>query len=64
MDKVVTTLAVLAGLLIIYVTLSISYNIFARSLGFAGMISVVQFTEYSLLWITLLGAIWVLKRDK
>ena len=64
MDKVVTTLAVLAGLLILYVTLSICYNIFARSLGFSGMISVVQFTEYSLLWMTLLGAGWVLKRDK
>lgn len=64
MDKVLTTLAVLAGLLLLFITFSISYNIFARFLGFSGMISVVQFTEYSLLWLTLLGAAWALKRDR
>jgi len=63
-DKVLTTLAVFAGLLLLFIIFSVSYTIFARFLGFAGMISVIQFTEYSLLWITLLGAAWVLKRDK
>ncbi len=63
-DKVLTILAILAGLLLLFITFSVSYTIFARFLGFAGMISVVQFTEYSLLWITLLGSAWVLKKDK
>ncbi len=58
------TLAVLAGLLLVYITFSITYTIFARFLGFSGFIWGVQFTEYSLLWITLLGAAWVLKRDR
>ncbi len=58
------TLAVLAGLLLVYITFSITYTIFARFLGFSGLIWGVQFTEYSLLWITLLGAAWVLKRDR
>ena len=63
-DRILTVLAVLAGLLLLFVTFSISYTIFARFLGYSGMISVVQFTEYSLLWMTLLGAAWALKRGK
>jgi TRAP-type C4-dicarboxylate transport system permease small subunit len=57
-------LAVLSGLLLLFVTFSICFNIFARYLGFAGIIWGVQFTEYSMLWMTLLGAAWVLQRDR
>jgi TRAP-type C4-dicarboxylate transport system permease small subunit len=64
MDSVLTVLAALAGLLLIWVTFSITYTIFARFLGYSGFVWGVQFTEYSLLWMTLLGAAWVLKRKK
>jgi len=64
MNIVVTILAVLAGLLLLFVTFSITFNIFARYLGFGGIIWGVQFTEYSLLWMTLLGAAWVLQHDR
>lgn len=63
-DKIITMLAVIAGLLLLWVTLSITYTIFARFLGYSGLVWGVQFTEYSLLWITFLAAAWVLKRDK
>ena len=63
-DKILTVTSVLTGFLLLFITFSISYTIFARALGFAGMISVVQFTEYSLLWSTLMGSAWVLKRNK
>ncbi len=63
-DRIITGLAVIAGLLLLWVTLSITYTIFARFLGYSGLVSGVQFTEYSLLWMTFLAAAWVLKREK
>jgi TRAP-type C4-dicarboxylate transport system permease small subunit len=64
MDKILTALGVIPALLLLYMVLSTSFNIFARFLGFGGLVWGVQFTEYSLLWMTLLGATWVLKRDR
>jgi TRAP-type C4-dicarboxylate transport system permease small subunit len=64
MDKILTVLGVIPALLLLYIVLSTSVNVFARFLGFGGLVWGVQFTEYSLLWMTLLGATWVLKRDK
>lgn len=63
-DKILTALGVIPALLLLFMVLSISFTIFARFLGFSGLIWGVQFTEYALLWMTLLGATWVLKRDK
>ena len=63
-DKILTALGVIPALLLLFIALSTSFNIFARFLGFKGLIWGVQFTEYSLFWMTLLGATWVLKRDK
>ncbi len=63
-DKMLTVLAALSGLLLLWVTFSITYTIFARFLGYSGFIWGVQFTEYSLLWMTFLGAAWALRRKK
>ena len=63
-DKLLSALAVLAGLLLLFITFSIAYTIFARFFNIPGPIWAVQFTEYSLLWMTLLGTAWVLKRQK
>ncbi len=64
LDKILAILAVLAGLLLLFITFSIAYTIFARFLNIPGPIWAVQFTEYALLWMTLLGTAWVLKRQK
>jgi C4-dicarboxylate transporter, DctQ subunit len=64
LDYLLAILAVLAGLLLLFITFSIAYTIFARFLDIPGPIWAVQFTEYALLWMTLLGTAWVLKRHK
>lgn len=64
LDKVCTALAVVAGTLLLFVTFSICYSIFARATQLPNMIWIVQFSEYSMLWITFLGTAWLLPRDK
>lgn len=64
LDKILTGMAVLAGLLLLFMTFSISYSIFTRALSFQSPVWTVQFNEYSLLWMTFLGSAWVLRRRK
>jgi C4-dicarboxylate transporter DctQ subunit len=64
LDNILAILALLAGLLLLFITFSIAYTIFSRYFNIPGPIWAVQFTEYSLLWMTLLGTAWVLKRHK
>jgi len=64
LDYLLAILAVLSGLLLLFITFSIAYTIFARFLDLPGPIWAVQFTEYALLWMTLLATAWVLKRHK
>jgi C4-dicarboxylate transporter, DctQ subunit len=63
-DYVSKLFAVFAGLLLVIVTLSIGYVIFARIVNISSPAWIVQFTEYSLLWITFLGTAWVLGRGR
>jgi C4-dicarboxylate transporter DctQ subunit len=63
-DGVLTGMAVLAGLLLLFITFSISYSIFTRFVGFTSPLWTVQFNEYSLLWMTFLGSAWALSRRK
>jgi C4-dicarboxylate transporter DctQ subunit len=64
LNEVIAGMAVLAGLLLLFITFSISYSIFTRALGFQSPVWTVQFNEYSLLWMTFLGTAWVLSRRK
>jgi C4-dicarboxylate transporter DctQ subunit len=64
LDRILTGMVVLAGLLLLFITFSISYSIFTRALGFQSPVWTVQFNEYSLLWMTFLGSAWVLRRRK
>lgn len=64
LDRILTGMAVLAGLLLLFITFSISYGIFTRALGFQSPVWTIQFNEYSLLWMTFLGSAWVLSRRK
>ena len=64
LDRVSAGMAVMAGLLLLFMTFSISYSIFTRALSFQSPVWTVQFNEYSLLWMTFLGSAWVLRRRK
>lgn len=64
LDRVETALAILAGLLLLFVTLSISISIALRVLKMNAPLWSVQFNEYSLLWITFLGSAWLLRRNR
>ena len=63
-DAVFQFLAVIAGLLLLFITLSIGWSILARVIGVSSPVWTVQFTEYSLLWITFMGAAWLLAKNK
>jgi TRAP-type C4-dicarboxylate transport system permease small subunit len=64
LDRACTFLAVLSGLIVVFVTLSIGYTILARAVGLPSAVWVIQFNEYGLLWMTFLGTAWILARKK
>ena len=63
-DHIVKLGAIAAGLLLVFVTVSIGYTIFARAVGIPSPLWTVQFNEYALLWITFLGTAWVLGQNR
>lgn len=64
LNRINSGTAVLAGLILLFITFSISYTIATRALGIQSPVWTVQFNEYSLLWMTFLGTAWVLSRRK
>src|SRR5512137_934370 len=64
LDKICFSLSLLAGLILVFITLSIGYSIFTRAIGIPGIVWVVQFNEYALLWMTFLGTAWLLSQNK
>lgn len=63
-DYICNFFAIAAAALLILVTMLIGYVIFARAVGIGSPAWAVQFTEYSLLWITFLGTAWVLAKGR
>lgn len=63
-DGLNTALAVLAGLILLFMTVSISTSILARAWDIPFPIWIVQFNEYGLLWLTFLATTWVLQRGR
>jgi C4-dicarboxylate transporter, DctQ subunit len=63
-DKLLTAFAVLAGLLLLFITFTIGYTILARVVGLPSIMWEVQFNEYALVWITFLGSAWALAGNK
>ena len=59
-----TAFAVVAGALFLFVTFSICYSILTRAIHAPSPVWIIQFNEYSMLWITFLGTAWLLHRDK
>lgn len=64
LDKLFNWMAVLAGLLLLFICFSICYSILTRSLSLSSPVWILQFNEYSLLWITFLGTAWTLVRGR
>ncbi len=64
LDKIFSFLAVLISLILVFMTLSIGYSIFARAVKLPGPVWIVQFNEYAMLFATFLGAAWLLSKGK
>jgi TRAP-type C4-dicarboxylate transport system permease small subunit len=64
LDRVCAGLAIVAASLFLFLTFSICYTIFTRTLGIPSPVWTVQFDEYSLLWLTFLGTAWLLSRNR
>ncbi len=61
-DRTIDLLAVCAGFLIAYLVLSVTIAIILRGLR-VPVVWMFEITEYSLLWLTFLGAPWVLRGE-
>ncbi len=61
-DRAVDVFAVLASILIAYLIISVTVSIILRGLRVAA-VWMFETTEYSLVWITFLGAAWVLRDE-
>jgi C4-dicarboxylate transporter, DctQ subunit len=64
LDRVCAALAVVAASLFLFLTFSICYSIFTRTVGLYTPVWTVQFDEYSMLWLTFLGTAWLLSRNR
>jgi len=62
-DRILSLLIALACLILALVTLSVCLEVVLRYFFNRPQIWVIEFSEYALLYITFLGAAWVLKSD-
>jgi len=62
-DRLIVAMAYLAGLMILAMSLWISYEVVARYVFLSPTIWAADLSEYALLWSTFLAAPWVLRRD-
>lgn len=58
-DVLLDWMAFLAGILLLTITLMVTYAVILRYIKIRPPIWVIQYTEYGLLWITFLGAAWL-----
>jgi len=62
-DRVIEYFAYVAGVLVVFVMLSISAEVVSRYLFGRSIVWSLQFCEYSLLYITFFGGAWLLKKE-
>jgi len=55
--------AYVAGIMILLAALFVSFSVTVRYMHLEPPIWILQFTEYALLWMTFLGAPWLLRMD-
>ena len=63
-NRIVAAGAFLSGVILILIATVTSVTIFGRFFGWTAPGWTVQFTEYGLFWIPLLGAAWLIRHDK
>ena len=63
-DYIIGSLAYLAAAVIAYLMLTICWDVIARAVAGKPLAWELEFSEYSLLYITFLGAAWVLKHER
>ena len=64
LDRLFDFLAVVISIILVFMTLTIGYAIFARAVHLPGPVWIVQFNEYAMLWATFLGAAWLLSKKQ
>jgi C4-dicarboxylate transporter, DctQ subunit len=64
LDRIHDFLAVVVGVILVFMTLTIGYAIFARAVHLPGPVWIVQFNEYAMLFATFLGASWLLSKGR
>ena len=64
LDRIFEFLAVVVSIILVFMTLTIGYAIFARAVGLPGPLWIVQFNEYAMLFATFLGGAWLLSKKK
>ena len=64
LNRICSAMAVLGGLLLLFITFSIAYSIVTRKLDLPTPVWVVQFNEYALLWVPFLATAWILSRNQ
>ncbi|WP_300455446.1 TRAP transporter small permease [Desulfobacula sp.] len=62
-DKLLDGMAFLAGIMMLFITLMVTYAAVLRYMQVRPPLWVLQYTEYGLLWITFLGAAWLQRMD-
>ncbi len=62
-DRITSLLALLGASLLTFMMLAVSWEVVSRYFLGRGSIWVIEFSEYSLLYITFLGTAWLLKKD-
>ncbi len=60
-DFIIEGMAYLAGMILLVITFMVATAAVVRYLGFRPPMWVLQWTEYGLLWLTFLGAAWLLR---
>lgn len=62
-DHIINLLAYLAGVFVVFIMLNIAADVACRKLVGTSLVWALEFSEYSLLFITFLGAAWLLRRE-
>jgi TRAP-type C4-dicarboxylate transport system permease small subunit len=60
-DRLIDIMAVLAGVILVFITAAVCYTIGMRFLFRQTTIWIIPMTEYALLWIVFLGTTWLLR---
>ena len=62
-DHSINFLAVVAGVIVVFVMFSITAEVISRKLLGYSLIWVIEYSELSLVFVTFLGAAWLLRRE-